>query len=248
MVNMTHNRTNRASNACRTGVFGHTLLERRFVFKGCGAASKSFLYPPQWVYPMKLYTLLRDRASINVLKILCENEISDKNYTMQYGALKKKLSVDERDNTLGNLEKAGLVASEKNDSGELVLSITQKGKDFVAVFDKLVEVMAGKKEEPKAYQVKYDLTWLEERMLVICSKIKAESGALVGLQALTQEVYPYKDPTRTSGTISKYAKKLEELNLMTRVKKNNRTFFDVTESGERVVEEKLVSAPLPAGI
>ena len=191
---------------------------------------------------MRLYTLLRDRASINILKILYDNEFGDaKKHTMLYSEMKGALAVDEGSSTMDNLEKAGLVSSEKTEGGELVLSITQKGKDFVENFDRLLEVMAEKKQEQKAYKVEYNLTPMEQRILILCARIKSESGAIVPLKILTQEVYPYKEPSSKTGSVSKYAKKLEELNLLERVKRNNRVFFDVTESGERVIKEQLVA-------
>jgi len=195
---------------------------------------------------MQLYPLLKDRASINILKILYDNEVSENKYAMQYAELKSLLSVPERPETIENLKNAGLAASEENEQGELVLSITQKGKDFIELFDKLVAVMQGKKEEQKAYKVEYDLAVLEQRILVLCLKMKSEAGCLVGLRDLTQEVYPYKDAAKMSGTVSRYAKRLEELNLLIRIKQGKDSFFDVTESGERVVQEKLEEAPVPA--
>lgn len=194
---------------------------------------------------MQLYPLLKDRASINILKVLYDNEVAAKKYTMGYPELKAKLAVNEGTSTLDNLKQAELITSEGNGNGELILSITQKGKDFIDAFDKLVVVMNGEKKEQQAYKIEYDLTWLEQRILVLCSKIRSETGSVVGLSSLTQEVYPYKDPARTSGTISKYAKKLEELNLISRIRRNNRTFFETTETGERVVHEKLQEAPEP---
>jgi DNA-binding MarR family transcriptional regulator len=192
---------------------------------------------------MQLYTLLKDRASINILKILYDNEFgASKKHTMQYSDMKAKLMVGESGQTLDNLEQAGLVSAEHSDGGGMVLSLTKKGKDFVEQFDKLIEVMVGKKEEQKAYQVQYSLTPLEQRILIFCSKMKSESGVVVPLKSLAQEVYPYKDPTSKSGTVSKHAKKLEELNLLKRVRNNNRTFFDVTESGERVIKEQFMSS------
>ena len=190
---------------------------------------------------MQLHPLLKDRASINILKILYDNEVSAKKFTMLYPDMKSRLAVGEGPLTLINLEKAGLLSAEKSDDGSLVLSITQKGKDFIDQFDKLIEVMQGKKKEKKAYQVEYNLTPMEQRVLVMCAKMKSETGKQVALSMLTQEVYPYKDPGAKTGSVSKYAKKLEELNLLERVKKGNRTFFDVTESGERVIKEQLVA-------
>ncbi|MBN1544821.1 hypothetical protein JW898_05170 [Candidatus Woesearchaeota archaeon] len=194
---------------------------------------------------MHLYTLLRDRASINILKILYENEAAAKKYTMLHSELAAKLPVRELPTTVPNLVDAALISAEKTGTGETVFSITNKGKQFVEQFDRLIEVMAGKREELKAYQVEYNLTPMEQRILVLCAKMKSESGAAVPLSTLTQEVYPYKDPGAKSGTVSKYAKKLEELNLLERVKKNNRTFFNITESGERVIKDQFMNIAMP---
>ncbi len=190
---------------------------------------------------MQLHPLLKDRASINILKILYDNEVSAKKYTMLYPEMKSKLVVTEGPLTLLNLEKAELLSAEESDGGSLVLSITQKGKDFIDAFDRLIAVMQGRKEEKKAYQVEYNLTPMEQRVLVMCAKVKSETGKIVALRLLAQEVYPYKDPGLKTGSVSKYAKRLGELNLLERVKKNNRTFFDVTESGERVIKEQFMN-------
>ncbi|MBU2561395.1 MAG: hypothetical protein KKD17_03790 [Nanoarchaeota archaeon] len=194
---------------------------------------------------MYLYTLLKDRASINILKILYDNETADKKYTMLYPDMKSRLHASESTSTLPNLVQAGLISTEKTEKGSIVLSITKKGKQFVEHFDRLVEVMSGKKEEQKAYQVQYGLTPMEQRILVLCMKMKSESGGAVPLKMLTQEAYPYKEPASKTGAVSRYAKRLEELNLLTKFKKNNRTFLDITESGERVIKEQFMNIATP---
>jgi predicted transcriptional regulator len=191
---------------------------------------------------MRLYPLLKDRASINILKILYDNEFgNEKKHTMHYSELKSKLLIKDGVSTLPNLIDAGLISTDNGNSG-VVLSITQRGKEFVEQFDKLVFIVNGKKQEQKAYQVKYELTALEQRILLLCSKIKSETGKSVDLKTLTQEVYPYKEPESKKGTVSKYAKKLEELNLIKKVKSNNRTFFDITESGEKTIREQFIES------
>jgi predicted transcriptional regulator len=196
---------------------------------------------------MQLYPLLRDRASINILKILYDNEyVEKKSHTLLHSEVIAKLAVAEKDETLANLQDALLISAEKNNSGEEVLSLTKKGKEFVEQFDKLRQVMEGKKQESKAYDVKYGLTAMEQRILLMCAKIKSETKRMVPLQTLTQEVYPYQDVSKKSGSVSKYAKKLEELNLLKRVKMNNRTMLDVTESGERVIKEQFLNGNLVA--
>jgi len=187
---------------------------------------------------MKLYTLLKDRASINILKVLYDNEFTEKKkHTMQYSEVMPL--VKDSVSTLPNLLDAGLISTDKGNNG-VVLCITQKGKEFIEQFDKLVLVVNGKRQEHRSYQVKYDLTSLEKRILLLCAKMKSETGNAVDLRTLTQEVYPYKEPESKKSMISKYAKKLEGLNLIKRIKLNNRTFFDVTDSGERAIKEQLL--------
>jgi len=189
---------------------------------------------------MKLYTLLKDRASINILKILYDNEFTEKKeHTMYYSEIKKVVA--DSVSTLPNLMEAGLISTDNGNNG-VVISITQKGKEFIEQFDRLVHVVNGAKHEQKAYQVKYDLTALEQRILLLCAKIKSETGKQVDLKTLTQEVYPYKEPESKRSAISKYAKKLEELNLLRKVKINNRTFFDVTDSGEKTIREQFIES------
>ncbi|MBI5880596.1 hypothetical protein HZB90_00525, partial [archaeon] len=148
--------------------------------------------------------------------------------------------------TLAKLQEVLLIASETNNCGERILSLTQKGKEFAEQFDKLRLVLDGKKQEQKAYEVKYGLTAMEQRILLMCAKIRSETRQMVPLQTLTQEVYPYQDIGKKSGSVSKYAKKLEELNLLKREKINNRTLLDVTESGERVIKEQFLNGALVA--
>jgi len=195
---------------------------------------------------MTLYHLLKDRASINILKILHDNEFVDKNaHTMRYDDILEKVSVAPNSMTLHNLSEAGLVTAEKSEHNGLVISITQRGKDFVQQFDKLRAVLTEKKQEQKAYQVQYELTPVEQRILLICSKMKSESGAVVQLKSLTQEVYPYKEPDSKSGSVSKSAKRLEELNLILRIKDGSRTYFDVTDTGEKVIKEQFMNITMP---
>ncbi len=190
---------------------------------------------------------MKDRASINILRILYDNEVVDKkSHTMTHSEVKAKLTVSEMVDTLAKLQEVLLIASETNNGGERILSLTQKGKEFVEQFDKLRLVLDGKKQQQKAYEVKYGLTAMEQRILLMCAKIKSETRQLVPLQTLTQEVYPYQDVSKKSGSVSKYAKKLEELNLLKRVKMNNRMMLDVTESGERVIKEQFLNGALVA--
>ena len=189
---------------------------------------------------MQLYPLLKDRSSINILKALNDNEFgSDGKHTMLHYELKQKLTIREGQFTIALLESSGLIATDKGNNG-LVLSITLKGKEFLEAFDKLVEITSGKKTASRAYQVQYSLTGLEKKILLVCSKINAESGKPVDLKTLTQEVYPYTEPNARKSSLSKSAKKLEDLNLIRKIKENNRVFFDVTESGEKALKDQFM--------
>ncbi len=191
---------------------------------------------------MQLHHLLKDRASINILKILYDNEFGEsKKHTMHYSELCEKINVASE--SIYNLFSSGLINADDGQTDK-IFSITQKGKQFIEQLDKLRDIMDGKKETPRAYQVQYSLTQLEQRILLLCSKMKSETGKPVQLKILTQEVYPYVDPASKSSSVSKYAKRLEELNLIKRIKESNRTMFEVTESGERAIKEQFMNAEM----
>jgi|GEM_PF-1941829 len=187
---------------------------------------------------MQLYHLLKDRSSINILKILYDKEfVEKKKHTLSYSELKPLLDIPETPVTLQNLEDAGLINKESNGT-DLVMSITQKGKEFIDQFEKLRLVINGDKKEQKAYQVQYSLTPLEQRILLFSSKMKSETGMAVPLLTLTQEVYPYREPRQMTSSISKYAKRLESLNLIKRTKVGNKIMLETTESGERAIKDQ----------
>jgi predicted transcriptional regulator len=188
---------------------------------------------------MHLHSILKDRAAVNTLKILYDAEHSEKKHTMLLIELKDKLVAPETPFTLQNLKESGLIALEQSGSDNIILSITKKGMCFVEQFDKLLDVFNNKKKEHKAFNVEYNLTDKEKRILFICSKINTETGKEASLSSLTEEVYPYQHPATKTSSVSKYAKRLEEINLLKRIKNNNRVFFEITDSGKRVVKEQL---------
>lgn len=194
---------------------------------------------------MPLYKILKDRAAVNMLKILHDKEVSEKKYAISRDELRKLSDVAENGATFENLEESGLISSESDGNGSMVMSITQKGKEFVAQFDKLRAVLVGEQKKHRAYQIKYDLTPLEQKILVMCSRVKSETGRIVPSLTLAQEVYPYDEAKSRVGVVSRYAKTLEELNLLIRIRDGDGSFFDVTRSGERAVKEQFLEAPMP---
>jgi DNA-binding MarR family transcriptional regulator len=200
---------------------------------------------------MRLHTILQDRAGINILKVMHMNEYVDKkSHTMTYTQLRQKLGMADGIRTLRNLSGAGLIAKE-NVEEELVISLTGKGRRFLEQFDRLVSIYDGAKEEPPAFKVEYDLTELEKKILMSCYTLKTGNGGEIAMADLAKEVYPHKDPSKSKATLSKYLKKLEELNLIARVTKSNKVFLDTTPSGEKVAKEEMIhekaDIPVEAG-
>ena len=200
---------------------------------------------------MRMHTILKDRASINILKIMHINEYVDKkSHTLTYTQLRNKLGMPNGITSLQNLSSAGLIAKEAIEE-ELVLSMTSKGRKFLEQFDKLVAVYNGTKSDKSAFKVEYDLTELEKRILLGCYTLKNDMGGEIALLDLAKEVYPHKEPSKSKGTLSKYIKKLEGLNLMKKVMKGKKVFLDTTPSGERVAKEEILhekaEIPVEAG-
>jgi DNA-binding MarR family transcriptional regulator len=188
---------------------------------------------------MRMYSILSDRTSVNILKAMHDNEfVQKKSHTMTYSELRDKLLLKQCVASLRNLSAAGFIAKQAVEE-ELVLSMTDKGKRFVEEFDKLVMIFNGVKQEQQAYNIHYELTDLENKILLNCFKLHSETGTEIALEDVAREAYPHKEPAKSKSTLSKYMKRLEQLHLVTRIPKPNRVFFDLTQSGERVARELL---------
>lgn len=193
---------------------------------------------------MSLFEILSKRAGINILKMLYDNEILEKkSYTLKLSEIKQKLNLSKKPSeTLLLLQQAKLIELETtSDSSDMVLSITKKGRNFMENFKALkASFEATGVEKPIAdYKIEYALTDLEKRILVLCYKLQKEKGGVVLLNYLTQEVYPLNADSKV-GTVSRYVAKLEKLNLMQKIKQNNKLHVEVTNSGERVVKQQLM--------
>lgn len=191
---------------------------------------------------MKLYEFLNDRAAICVLKELYELEVIKKaSYTSKLSEIKNKLNFSEIGlNSINNLIKKGLITSE-NVNGERIMSITEKGKHFIEIFDQLVELFNPKPIEvvPKKVSIKFELTQLEKKILVIGYKISSEIGRdWVPLKTLTQELYPYEAYERKASQVSRYVARLQELNLAEKKKKGRETLIKITDKGFRTIKEQ----------
>ncbi len=189
---------------------------------------------------MQLYTLLKDRASINILKILYDNE-KNKSYSMRLSDIQQKLAAPLSQFTIKNLKDAGLLTIDHQPEENItIIAITKKGKSFIGQFDRLIDAFNGIEKKKRAYQVKYDLTDLEQRILIMTRKMISETGKPITITTLTQEVYPYQEPAKKRNTVSKYVKRLADINLLKKTSKNNKTFIDMTPSGERTIKEQFM--------
>jgi len=188
---------------------------------------------------MSLYDLLTDRGAVNVLKVLYVQEVEKSgSYTMKLAEVKSEVGFSfKTDESLSILSEIGLIVVDDGENDKL-LSITEKGKEFIGIFDQLKEVFDGKKKQESKIALKYELTPLERKILVFCLKIGKEVGSeYVSLKSLAEEVYPTK---ANNSTVSRYANKLCELNLLDKKKEGRNSYYKVTDKGKKTVKEQFL--------
>ncbi|MFO8016587.1 MAG: hypothetical protein R6U32_05770 [Candidatus Woesearchaeota archaeon] len=188
---------------------------------------------------MALHHLLKDRAAVRLLKTMYDHEAMNKgSYTMKLSEAKKKLGLaaDAKEQAM-LLSSHGLAGIDKV-NGDYIMSITNKGKEFIEVFDQLVELFRPKESAgAKKVSIKYELTAQEKRIMVMAYRISREIGRdFVAMKTLVEELYPNKG-NKTS-TVSRYISRLEELNLMERQRQGRHTYVKVTESGFKMIKEQ----------
>ena len=189
---------------------------------------------------MALYDLLIDRTAINVLKALYEHEVREKaSYSTKLSLIKQRVGVPVGLPSLQRLVGQELVTMDLAE-GEHILSITNKGREFIEIFDQLADLFAPReKEEQKGVRVKYELTSQEKRILILAYKMSKEAGvAFIPLKTLVTELYPHADYRAKMSTVSRYVTKLEEIQLMERKKEDRATQVKVTEKGFRTIKEQ----------
>jgi len=181
-----------------------------------------------------LYDILKNRASVNILKQLSEKELK-KSYSSSISDFRyDKKQLDE---AIAILSTEGLIYKE----GSLI-SISEKGKRFIEIFDKLVELFKAEKTRPeKNIEVTYDLTDFEKKVLFTLFKIHHETGRDVSLSNLTEELFPYEKSEKKKIRVSKELTKLEQLNLAKKIKRERNVFAQITDSGIKVVKRQIIT-------
>lgn len=184
-----------------------------------------------------VYKILKNRAAVNILKLLYDNEVVHrKSYSMALGDIKASLGVLFPNQAVDILARNNLIVADETDSG-MALSITEKGKQFITVLDQLIFLMRAKEIQGNNIALTYELTDMEEKILLVLYKLQKEIGDIVPLKNLTQEIHHYKKQKPLSKPISR----LEELGLICKMKKGRLIFLGITDSGERVINTQLVS-------
>jgi hypothetical protein len=197
---------------------------------------------------MQLRDLLTDFAAVNILKLLYDRELKNNSiYSIKLSnIIKKFINFQNIDISINNLKRFELINidSLKEDK---IISISAKGKHFMDIFDKLVQITENKKltenkKNQKSFQIKYNLTPKEKKIMVVLFKLSKEIGDKpVLLQDLTREIYPANGDKNTP-TIKRYTTKLAKLNLIEKLEIKSQQHLKLTPTGERTIKEQLVES------
>lgn len=192
---------------------------------------------------MRLHDLFQDRTSIRILKMLYDCEVVQKGaHTMRLSEARRSLGlVFAPKGSVSRLVRFGLVCADHVD-GDMIMSLTGKGKEFIDLFDQILELFMsqGKKMAGRNVRIRYDLTEQEKRIMVLTYRMCKEIGQdLIELKALVEELHP--DQSGKTGSVSRYVSRLGELNLMNKERRGRQTFIGVTEAGFRTIREQYLN-------
>ncbi|MBW2982089.1 hypothetical protein KY343_04370 [Candidatus Woesearchaeota archaeon] len=198
---------------------------------------------------MILRDLLTDYASINILKFLYDRESENNSiYSIKFKEIIKKFPQFKNiEKSLFILKKLNLIDEDLSKEDKIIV-ISGKGKHFIDIFDKLVQLTSIKndlenKKLQKSFQIKYDLNQKEKKIMVLVYKLSKETGNnKVLFDDLIRELYP-KNNVNTS-EIEKNINQLEDLNLVEKTQVKNKSFIELTPTGERTIKEQLVESLL----
>ncbi|MBI2146860.1 hypothetical protein HYU19_00100 [Candidatus Woesearchaeota archaeon] len=191
---------------------------------------------------MALRELLQDRAAINILKMAYDRERQDKekSYTITLQDAMKKLGLlFQPDASIRQLAAAEFIAAETVE-GTTYISITNRGRAFIEVFDQLVEAYQKAAPPPAKprIKIKYNLTDHERKLLLAATRLRNDSGQeFVPLASVVKEIFPDHDPRRKMSAAVQQVLKLEELQFMERKKQDKKALVKVTEKGYNSIKD-----------
>ncbi len=187
---------------------------------------------------MALYDILRNRTAVWLLKVLHDNEVYRKSYSLSAEDLAFRAMLNGLDQTdLMLLEGHGLIGVERHD-GRASYTITHKGIKFVQTLDSLKNVLDNSHvAQEKKVNVKYDLHDMEKKILLVLHQLsKGKHGHSVELTDVSKKLYKSK---RVPPNVAKHADNLSKLNLIDKRKKGEKMSVALTMTGMRVLNENV---------
>ena len=185
---------------------------------------------------MRLYELLQDRAAINVLKALYDTEVEQRSYSINMAVLQQRFSA------FGSIPAAtqrllstGLVGADEV-NGDVVVSITARGKRFIEIFDQLSAALNGRPKPPNGMALQYELVPIERQMLALAERIPQQNGKRASLHTIAKELYPQEIPAKKIALLKRHADQLQQLGLAQCSQVARNFFVTVTENGRRALE------------
>ena len=205
---------------------------------------------PGWLNMKPTFAqVLTNRTAINLLKMVYDHEVTHKNqYTLNLSTIQKiLLFVEPPTSALLLLSAAELITTDAV-HGDVVLSITHKGKEFIEAFDQLKEIYEGEEQPVSAPAIRYNLTLQEKKALGALGKITSLSTTpTVSINILARDLR-----AKTS-TLMRTLAKLEQLNLIKKESKQQpkkestaskkqkgkrQLLVSLTDKGSRTVKEQ----------
>lgn len=205
----------------------------------------------------KLHEILSNRIAVNILKLLYEQEMSDKKtYVAKLSQLQSLLVlVDPPFVAVELLRKAELITTETitgvqqvypeqqaipstSSYQDTILSITTKGKEFIESLDHLIEVYTGEmpQKNRKRFFISLELSRDEKRLLLALCKLVRQGGVnRPTMKLLTQAVFPSQPVAKKLGLVERLVNKLEQLNMLHQKKDKKGAYLLVTPKGYEAV-------------
>jgi len=198
---------------------------------------------------MTLRDLLKDYAAINILKFLYDKESEKESvYSIKSKEIIKIFPKFKNiDKSIDILKYFNLI-NEDFIKEDRIIVISAKGKHFIDIFDKLVQITNfakpfETKKLHKSFQIKYDLDQKEKKIMILVYKLSKETGNnKILFEDLVREMYPKNNANIEE--IEKEISQLEDLNLIEKSQIKSKRFLELTPTGERTIKEQLVESLL----
>lgn len=181
-----------------------------------------------------LYDILINRPAVNILKHLSEKD-KKKKYTADAKDIARQYKGSK--DALKLLSEHGLVYAEDD-----LISISEKGKKFIEIFDQLTGLFRQKEEKRETnVEIHYEISDFEKKLLFMLLRLQQENRQPVSLTQISRELFPYEDYERKKSRISRHINRLEQLNLVRKLKQQREVRMEITETGTKVVKRQLVN-------